>query len=274
MNLRNKIILFSLVYLFGVMNISTGQSSFFAPGGAHTLSLAGAGTTFEGISSMYTNPAGLASIENFALDVSYSNRYNLDELATASLAGAKKIGSGVFGVSVVRYGYAAYSESKAGLTYSRKLFSNLSIGGGFNTIRYAIDQYGSATAFTFELGLQSNISDRFAIGAYVFSPSAVDLTEDQEIPTRYTMGMRYTASSKADIYIDIAKTINRDPEIKFAVDYKMVETFSIRFGGNLTQESLHFGPVYQMANGVGIFGGYAYDNRLGHSAGVSVSYAR
>ena len=74
--------------------------------------------------------------------------------------------------------------------------------------------------------------------------------------------------------MDISKTINQDPEFKLAVDYKLIDQFSVRFGGNITQERFHFGPAYLMKNGVGIFTGYSFDNRLGHSAGISLSYAR
>jgi len=274
MKLSIKIFLFANLLFFGSYISLSGQSSYFSSGGAHTMSLADNGTMFQGISSIYTNPAGLTSINNFALDVGYNRRYNLNELSTVSIGGAKKIGSSVFGLSVARFGYSAYSESKIGLSYARKLLSNLSIGAGFNMLNYSINQYGSTNAFTFELGLQSKLNDEISIGAYVFSPGVASLTEDNEVPSRYSMGMKYIASSKADIYIDISKTINRDPEFKFAVDYKLVETFSVRIGGNITQESLHFGPAYRMKNGVAIFGGYSFDNRLGHSAGVSLSYSK
>lgn len=271
---RNRKFLFALLIIIVNSFLLTGQSSFFSAGGAHTMSLAENGTMFQGISSIYTNPAGLVSIDSFSTDVSYNQRYNLSELSTVSLGGAKNIGSGVIGVSVSRFGYSAYSESKIGLSYARKLFSNLSIGAGFDMLSYSIDQYGKTNKFTFELGVQSIISKKLSIGAYVFSPGVVALADDKEIPSRYSMGVKYKASSKADLYIDISKTINRDPEFKFAVDYKLVESFSFRMGGNVTNESIHFGPAYFGKNGISIYGGYTFDNRLGHSAGLSISYSK
>jgi long-subunit fatty acid transport protein len=251
-----------------------GQSSFFSAGGAHTMAMADNGTMFQGISSIYTNPAGLTTIDNYSFDVGYNQRYSLSELSTVSLAGAKNIGSGVVGVSVSRFGYSAYSESKIGISYARKLFSNLSIGGGFNMLSYSLDQYGNTNKFTIELGMHSKINKNLSIGAYVFSPGVVSIANDREIPSRYSMGVKYKASSKADVYVDISKTINRDPEFKFAVDYRLVELFSFRIGGNITNESIHFGPAYFGKNGISIFGGYTFDNRLGHSAGLSVSYSK
>jgi long-subunit fatty acid transport protein len=274
MNLSNKTILFIGLLFFGCNPCVLGQSSYFSSGGAHSLSMADNGTMFSGISSIYTNPAGLVSIDNFALDVGYNRRYNLEDLSTISLGGAKKVGAGIFGFSVSKYGSSVYSESKIGLTYARKLFSNLSIGAGFDMLNYSINNYGTTNAFTFEIGIQSSINERLSLGAYVFSPGIVSLNEDQEIPSRYSMGLRYMASKKAHIYVDISKTINRDPEFKFAVDYKMIESFSVRIGGNVTKESIHFGPAYTMENGLTIVGGYSFDNRLGHSAGISLSYSK
>lgn len=274
MKLDIKIFLFTNLLFFGSYTMLLGQSSYFSSGGAHNLSLADNGTMFQGISSIYNNPAGLTSIENFALDVGYNRRYNLNELSTVSIGGAKKVGASVFGVSVARFGYSAYSESKIGLSYARKLLSNLSIGAGFKMLNYSINQYGSTNAFTFEVGLQSKLNSNISIGAYVFSPGVASLTDNNEVPSRYSMGMKYVASKKADIYIDISKTINREPEFKFAVDYKLVESFSVRVGGNITKESLHFGPAYTMKGGIAIFGGYSFDNRLGHSAGISLSYTK
>lgn len=270
----NKVFIFSFLVFISCSLSIQGQSSFFSSGGAHTLSLADNGTMFEGISSIYTNPAGLVTIDNYAFDVGYNRRYNLSELSTISLGGAKNIGSGVVGFSISRYGQSTYSESKIALSYGRKLFSNLSIGAGFNMMNFSIDKFGSTNKYTFEVGLQSKINKNLSVGAYVFSPGISNLTEDRAIPSRYSMGMKYKASKKAFIYVDISKTINRDPEFRFAVDYKMIPSFSFRIGGNITNESLHFGPAYHFKNGMAIFGGYAFDNRLGHSAGLSISYSK
>lgn len=274
MNQRIKIVFLLCTFFFFVNSSLFCQSSFFFTGGAHSLSMADCGTMFQGISSIYSNPAGLATIEDLAVDVGYNRRYNLEDLSTISLGGAKKVGAGVFGLSIAKYGSSVYSESKIGLSYGRKLSDNLSIGGGFNMLAYSIDQYGSTNVFTFELGVQSKLTDELYLGAYVFSPSVVSLTEDREVPTRYSMGLKYLASKKASIYLDITKTINRDPEFKLAVDYKMIDAFSFRIGGNIVQESVHFGPAYTMNNGIGIYGGYSFDNRLGHSAAISISYMR
>jgi hypothetical protein len=269
---RFKILLCCLGLLF--INDSIGQSSIFSIGGAHTLSMGSAGTMFTGIESIYTNPAGLTELEQYGFDVSYDRRYNLNELATVSLAGAKKLGKNAIGVSVSRFGYTAYSESRAGLSYARKLFDKVSIGGSFHYLGYNIKNYGNASRFTFDIGLQSEINDKLSIGAYIFNPASISITDEQDVPSRMGIGLRYTASAKARIYLDVSKTINRNPEFKFAVDYQLVEAFSLRGGANITQSSLHFGPAYQFKNGLSIIGGYSYDNRLGHSTGLSISYTR
>ncbi|MEE9439515.1 MAG: hypothetical protein V3V14_10985 [Saprospiraceae bacterium] len=258
------------VFLFA-LNDNKAQSSTFYLGGAHTLSLANTGSTFTGISSIYTNPAGLTSLNHWEADISYNRRYSLEDLATTSVAVATKIGNNAVGITVARYGFELYSESKIGLTYARKLFSNLSIGGTFDMLRYDVGQYGAATKFTFELGVQSKISEKIIVGAYVFNPGNLPLTDSQDIPSLFTLGVKYLASKKAKIYVDISKTINRTPDFKFSVDYHIVHGVSLRAGANITQHSIHFGPAYKFDNGLTIVGGYSFDNRLGHTAGLSIS---
>lgn len=272
MLLRFKISVVAFVLFFGINTICTSQSSTFFVGGAHATSLAHTGSVFEGISAIYGNPAGLMTIVDYAVDVSYDRRYSLSQLATVSVAGAKRVGEGAFGVSVSRFGYTAYSESKIGLTYARKLFSKLSIGGSFDYLNYNVANYGSTNRFTFELGIQSQINKRLMLGAYVFSPGSISLTDDQIIPSRYFMGLKYNASNKANLFVEISKTINRDPDFKFSVDYKIIESFSLRAGANITNSSIHFGPAYRFTNGLQILGAYSYDNRLGHTTAISLSY--
>ncbi len=175
---------------------------------------------------------------------------------------------------VSRYGFSLYSENKISIAYARSLTKNLSIGGGFNYLSYIIDQYGTSSKFTFELGVQSQLSEYFSLGAYIFNPGSVRLTDSQDIPSRMGIGLKYSASDKADVYAEVEKTINRNLDIKFAVEYKLIESFSLRTGVNITQSSLHFGPRYTMKNGISILGGYSFDNRLGHTTSFSISYSK
>jgi len=268
-----KLRLTSILLVVGLFSVQgTAQTSFFYSGGAHILSKGNAGTMFRGIESIYTNPAGLTSIEDIGADISYERRYNLSQLSTVSLAGGKRIGKSAIGVSISRFGFEAYNESKATLSYARLLWNKVSIGGAFNYLNFNVDQYGSANRFTFEFGLQSEINKRLSIGAHIFGPESVALTDDQDIPSRVSLGMRYSASQKADIIVDVSKTVNRNPEFKLAVEYEVLSYLSINAGANITQSSLHFGPSFNMKNGLSILGGYSFDNRLGHSSGISITW--
>jgi len=273
--MRHSIIFITaMAFQLALLSSVSGQSSFFSAGGAHTSSLANAGTMFEGIGAIYTNPAGLASIDDVAFDVGYDRRYSLDELSTVSLGGAKRVGSGTIGVQVARFGYTAYAENKIGLSYGRQLFDNLSIGGSFHYLGFNIDQYGSANRFTFDFGLQYKVNDKVSIGSYIFNPASIGLTADQDIPSRISLGAKYIAGKKATVFIDISKTINRTTDFRFAVDYLLNDSFSIRGGADITKSSMHFGPAYRFGNGLTILGAYAFDNRLGHTTALSISWSK
>ena len=63
---------------------------------------------------MYTNQAGTAFLEGWAVDVSVDRRFNLEELTTFSFAATTSLNFGTVGILVGQYGFDAYSEQKIG----------------------------------------------------------------------------------------------------------------------------------------------------------------
>ena len=264
--------LFTTCFFILLSMYCIGQSSFFYTGGAHSQSVARAGTTFTGLKAIYTNPAGLAYMDGYGFDVSYDRRFNLDELSTVSVSGAKSFNGNVFGLNVSRFGFSAYNEQKVGLVYARKLSSKLAIGGALNYLAFNVNNFGNAARFTFELGVQSQLNDKLTLGAFLFGPEVVSLTESQDIPTRFSVGVAYQASQKAKVMIDVEKIVNRNPDLRIGVLYDINEVFSINSGVSIAQSSIHFGPVFKVGEKLVITGAYSFNNNLGHTTALSVSY--
>lgn len=53
------------------------------------------GLSVAGIGAMYYNQAGLAGIKNWAADVSYERRFNLEDLTSIQISGAKNLDLGL-----------------------------------------------------------------------------------------------------------------------------------------------------------------------------------
>ena len=66
-----------VLFIFLIKQSSTAQNGIQNLGGATTNGIAHAGVTLDNISAMYTNQAGTAFLEGWAVDVSVDRRFNL-----------------------------------------------------------------------------------------------------------------------------------------------------------------------------------------------------
>ncbi len=271
----------NLFYSMGIVLLSwvaipsaIGQSSFFFGGGAYGESLANIGSVLTGIEAAYANPAGITAIDRLTADVSYDRRYNLSGLSTISAGAGTSWKKNHLALSIIRFGDTEYSESKLGLSIARKLFNNLSVGGTFDVVRYQTQNYGTATKFIFEVGVLSKLSESFSLGFHVFNPGIISIGDDYDIPTKLAIGSTYKAGKKTKILMEISKSIDHAPEFKLAVVYEVIKNLTLQGGANITHSSFHFGSSYSLFNGLGITAGYAFDNRLGSSAAISLSWTK
>lgn len=255
-----------------VVQFSVAQTASFFAGGAHAESLAHTNTTFQGVTGLYGNIAGLAYVEGFAGDVSFDNRYSLIELSTASIGAAYGSSYGTFGMMASKYGFEAYSENKIGLAYAMKLGRGLSLGAMFDVFQYSVEGYGSATKMTFEASVYSELTDKVHLGASFFSPQTVSLTNVQDIPARLSFGVKYFVSPKATIYADVTKVDKQDAEFKFAVSYQLHKRLGLRLGSNVLQSAFYAGLYFPITDDLRITGAYSYHQKLGNTPSISLSY--
>lgn len=107
-----------------------------------------------GVYAGQANQAGLAYAENMALYASGQTRFIGTNIKTLDfgfvLPMAKK--EHVWTTNIQQFGIEGYKENKIGLSYGRKLFKNLSIGGQVDYVNANNIEQGSQSILTFELG--------------------------------------------------------------------------------------------------------------------------
>jgi len=242
-------------------------------GGAITNGIGQTGVVLENISAMYTNQAGTAFLEGWAVDVSADRRFGLSELSTFSFAAATSLNIGTVGISVGQYGFDALSEQKIGLSYARLLTSNLAIGGQIDMLGFKIDQFGNTYAFTSEIGLYTKLSSQIHIAAHVYNPTSTKLNNNEELDTRMKVGLKYIPSNKLLLLTEVEKIIDREIQIKLGVDYQVIEDLDIMAGANLNVNSFHFGFKYRIQDEFTIAAAFSFNNnQLGNSPGMSAQY--
>ena len=266
-------ITYIIILIFIIQQSGSSQNGTQNLGGAATNGIAHAGVTLENISAMYTNQAGTAFLEGWAVDVSVDRRFNLEELTTFSFAAATSLNIGTVGIMIGQYGFDAYSEQKIGLSYARLLTSYLAIGGQFDVLGYKIEGFGNTYSYTAEIGLYSKISKQVHLAAHIFNPTSSKLNDREELDSRIKLGFRYIPSNKLDFFTEIEKIIDRDVQIKLGAEYAVLDNLDLMAGANLNINSFHFGFKYLLQDKFTIAAAFSFNNnQLGNSPGISAQY--
>ncbi len=222
---------FIFAFLLLISTSLSAQNDRFAVGAAE------AGTGFAAQTranafSVFNNTAGLAKINGLNIGAYAENRFLVADINLFGLGVALPTKSGTFGLGLHRYGNGSYSETKVRLGYGRLLAEKLSIGATFELGSLAIEEYGSNFNFTFDLGFQYNILDNVRIGATIYNPLRMQLTDNDldRLPTILTFGSTYQPSEKVAIHIEVQKNLDFKASFRGGVDYRLLDVLSIQAG--------------------------------------------
>ncbi len=257
-----------------IMHIQTaeGQLGFDFAGGPEHLGLGRATVSMKGLSSIFSNQAGLAFIEGFGIEANALRRYNIQGLDLFSLGVAYQVGEGAFGISMAQYGFDSYKEQKLGLAYARKMSSDFSASLQFDLMNIRVSEFGNRFFFSFELGFYSEISNSVHLGVHVFSPAGISLDEDYNIPARFRMGPKFILSPELNVYVEFEKVIDLDPALKLGIDYAFQRNFRLRLGIIPTLSEYSFGFSYRFQDSMDLRGSASYDGILGTTSAIGFAY--
>jgi hypothetical protein len=183
--------------------------------------------------SIQNNPAGMAMQTHLAAGVYYENRFMLPELGLKSAAIVVPAKFGVIGLSFNQFGYELFNENKLGLAYARSFGPQLRIG---LQLDYLSSRFGGGYEgrdnISFELGVQSNISEKVILGAFIFNPVKVRFSDytDERIPVILRLGLTYIMSEKLIGIAEVEKNFDLDPVVRIGMEYAFNELFYARTG--------------------------------------------
>jgi hypothetical protein len=245
-----KIVTTLLLFLQLAIPISLlAQNGTPSAAGAKGLAMGNTGVAHTGVQTLFSNPAGLVETDATAVTVFGEQRFLLSELtilnAGVVLPTSK---SGVFGLQIQQFGLEDYTEQKIGLAYARKLAGKFSLGAKIDLLHTRISEYGSQTALTFELGMQSALSKKLTVAAHVFSPLEVKVSEDYSIPSVLNLGLAYKSSEKLWLTLEAEKDIDHPVAVKAGLEYFATPVFSLRLGGGTGPTLVSFGLGYKKKN--------------------------
>ncbi len=206
-------------------------------------------TGFWGIAN---NQAGIALIDKITAGINYTSYFGLSQLSTKNAAVLVPGKFGVAGVSVSYYGYHLYNEMQLGLAYGRAFGKYLRIGLQLDYLQTSIgDNYGKKSNITFEIGLQSDVTENLSLGLWLYNPMSVKLAayDNERIPAIYRFGLAFRFESNLLSSVELEKNSYRQAVIlRGGLEYILKQRFFLRVGFSTSQEifSMGFGMKLKM----------------------------
>ena len=225
---------------------------FIHPIGGSTAAMGGSSVASQGLWAMQTNPAGMANLEKISLGLYYENRWLLPETAYKCGAFALPTKFGTLGLSFNQFGSSKYNENKLGLAYAKDFGRYLQIGLQLDYLMLKIgNDYGKFSALTFELGIQSHVTDKLTLGTYVFNPVSFSFEQTlnhEKLPIVMRFGLAYQFTKDFVGQCEIEKDTEREGvSLRGGLEYEAVRNFYIRAGVQTNPGILSFGLGYAIS---------------------------
>ena len=205
--------------------------------------------SFSDFWSIQNNPAGLADWKSLCAGLSYENRFFMKELAYYNSAFVMPVKIGTFGLSFSRFGFEDFNENKLGLAYARSFGSLLKMGLKLDYLWLDFsDEYVKRRTATFEIGIQSDITNDLRLGVYIFNPTHVKLKtiHNEHIPVVFRLGFAYKVTKDFLATSEVEYDTDKRLDYRFGLEYKTVKEFYIRAGVNTNPATASFGIGYTL----------------------------
>lgn len=242
-----------LLLFFLFITISTVSAyDIIHPLGGRAAAMGGSSVASQGLWALQNNPAGMANLEKISFGLYYENRWMLPETAYKSGAFALPTKFGCLGLSFNQFGSSKYNENKFGLAYAKDFGRYLQIGLQLDYLLLKIgNDYGSFSAVTFELGIQSQVTDKLTLGTYIFNPvnfSFKQTLNHEKIPIVMRFGLAYKFTKSFIGQCEIEKDTEREGvSLRGGLEFEAVRNFFVRAGVQTNPGILSFGLGYAIS---------------------------
>ncbi len=199
--------------------------------GARSAALGGASVTLEDEWAVFNNVGALSYVEGISLFGSYRNQYGVPEFSSMAIGVTAPLLNGTVAVGAFRFGDDLYNEQKVNLGFSNR-FGIVSLGANFNYYQISIMEGGTAQAFLFDFGGHAKLTEQFFFAAHVSNLNQAKVSEvnSERVPTYMKAGISYRPLESLMLNAEIEKSIDEDSQLKFAIEYEIIETVFIRTG--------------------------------------------
>lgn len=238
-----------LVIILISLSLSLFSNDVVNPLGGRAAAMGGTSVASRGLWAMQNNPAGMANLNKISFGLYYENRWMLPETAYKCGAFALPTKFGCLGLSFNQFGSSKYNENKFGIAYAKDFGPYLQIGLQIDYLLLCIgNDYGKQSAATFELGIQSQVTEKLRLGTYIFNPVNFRLRHSinqEKIPVVFRFGMAYQFTKDFTGQFEIEKnTDHKGVSLRGGLEYEVVKDLYLRAGLQTNPGLITFGVGY------------------------------
>ncbi len=227
------------------------------------------------VDNAISNPSNLSFQDQTSINLNYSNDYLCKELSSLQAGFIMPNDIVDWSALTAYYGYSNYNELHCGITVSKLLVDNFSLG--VRLLYYRLDYIGNeevVNRVTADIGLSFHIVDNLDMSMLLTNPLRVGYTADLSkyyLPIYMALGLSYTPTEKIKVLAEVAKDTNYPIEGKLGLSYHPIESFDLRVGVCSSPFIPTLGVGIKMKK-INIDVASSYHPELGFSPSVGVVY--
>ena len=220
------------------------------------------------------NPAGLPWCESSFGLLSYSDRYQLKELAK------KNLGAGIYfhdksvGISAGTTGDARLRHSSLTASYSQRFGKQFSLGLKLNyeSMRFA-ELYGRKDIFYGSFGFLTKLGKQSYLSFLIENPGrqVFDERYQQLVESSASIGVSQNFSPVFSLLAEFRQSSSDGSNFRMAAEYQFHQKFTARCGYELVPGRSAFGLTFLLGR-TSLDLSFSYEGKVGISSGTGLLY--
>lgn len=182
----------------------------------------------------FYNSAGIGQLTSRGVGAFYSpSPFGMKEFATGAIAYVEPFSFGNIGVTAQTYGFELYRENSFSLSYAQNFFPNFYAGVRVKYNTLTIQNYGSDNIIGIDIGFLAQLSDVMKVGFAAVNLNRPAWGEAKDkLPQIFRGGFSYLPLKNILLGFEIEKDVRYPFNLKFGLEYNLLEMFALRFGYN------------------------------------------
>jgi hypothetical protein len=218
--------------------------------------------------AVFHNQAGIAEVSKYTFGISYLQKFHNEALTTCSLFVIIPSKWLVSSIDYQNYGYTKFYQEQLGLSFSKLLTKDLSLGVKIKYIHFHLQMYNlNHTDYNVDLGLQYKFKDILSFGAHISNP-IVSKDESNDQLLRLGVAAFYTDLTFS---IEYDKVLNYYDFFALGFNWLFSKDFAFKAGYNSIGNTEYMGVDYSFMN-MHTSIAFSMHEVLGLSSQISLSY--